>query len=200
MKCDRGKTTYHTRRMRPLSELLLVFVEDRLVDQKVRAQVLEAGMEGYISEPIRPEAPNTELEKASERSEAADATLANSAPEPLIPEAAFSVDMLLQRLENDRELLRELLEIFTDEFPRYREELRSAVTRLDLQRVSSTGHAMRGMFGSLGAERASALAANLERLGKGTETAGLRAALEAFEAESATLLPALESYLAEDCK
>ena len=104
MKCDRGKTTYHTRRMRPLSELLLVFVEDRLVDQKVRAQVLEAGMEGYISEPIRPEAPNTELEKASERSEAADATLANSAPEPLIPEAAFSVDMLLQRLENDREL------------------------------------------------------------------------------------------------
>jgi HPt (histidine-containing phosphotransfer) domain-containing protein len=157
-------------------------------------------MEGYISEPIRLEAPNTELEKLSERREAADATLAIFAPEPVIREAAFSIDMLLQRLDNDRELLRELLEIFTEEFPRYREELRSAVTRLDLKRVSSTGHAMRGMFGSLGAERASALAGNLERLGKGTETAGLRVAFEAFEAESAALLPALESYLAEDYK
>jgi PAS domain S-box-containing protein len=162
---------------------------------------LEAGMDGYISKPIRADVLKAELDK-----------FADNSPEPRVPsgsavgqtslkeEGAFSLNTLLNRVDQDRELLKELVEIFKHEFPRYRDELRQAVAQSDLQRVSTVGHALKGMFANLAADRAAALAANLERIGKGTETAGLQAALEAFEAESAVLLPALDSSLAEVCR
>ena len=158
-------------------------------------------MDGYISKPIRADVLKAELDK-----------FADNSPEPRVPsgsavgqtslkeEGAFSLNTLLNRVDQDRELLKELVEIFKHEFPRYRDELRQAVAQSDLQRVSTVGHALKGMFANLAADRAAALAANLERIGKGTETAGLQAALEAFEAESAVLLPALDSSLAEVCR
>ena len=85
-------------------------------------------------------------------------------------EGAFSLNTLLNRVDQDRELLKELVEIFKHEFPRYRDELRQAVAQSDLQRVSTVGHALKGMFANLAADQAAALAANLERIGKGTET------------------------------
>jgi len=161
------------------------------------ANIWRPRMNGNISKPIRSEVLEAELERVSGNVIQAGAERTNSAPAATIEEAAFSFSTLLQRVDNDRELLRELLEIFKHEFPRYRAELRSAVAQKELKRVSSLGHALKGMFANLAADRATALAGNLERLGKGNETEELDAALEAFEAESTALLPILDSCLME---
>ena len=158
---------------------------------------LEVGMDGYISKPIRTKVLKAELDKFASNAGGPRKPPAVTEAPTHPDEGGFSLSTLLERVEQDRELLRELIEIFNEEFPRYREELRQAVGRGELRRVATVAHALKGMFANLAAERAAALAGKLERLGKGTETAGLAGALEVFESECATLLPMLDSCLLE---
>src|SRR3954462_9975996 len=55
--------------------------------------------------------------------------------------AGFNFSELLARVENDRGLLRELVTIFKDEFPRHLTDLREAVARQDAPRVANASHA-----------------------------------------------------------
>jgi two-component system, sensor histidine kinase and response regulator len=156
-------------------------------------------MNGYISKPIRMEALKAELEKYSEGAETAGAGPARATPAPPA-EGAFSPSELLDRVDNDRDLLKELVEIFKDEFPGQLEALRGAVREADAKRVGVLAHGLKGMFANLAATRAAAVAAQLERMGKSGETQGLTQAFAELEAESAVLLPLLDSCVLEVCR
>jgi PAS domain S-box-containing protein len=158
---------------------------------------LEVGMDGYISKPIRAEALKAELNKFSGSEWRAGHADEDGGRPANQEEAVFSLSALLERVDQDRELLKELLEIFKQEFPRYQEELRQAVKQGDLKQVGTVAHALKGMFANLAADRAATLAANLERLGKGTEKAELAGAMAELETECKTLLPMLDSCLME---
>ena len=86
---------------------------------------------------------------------------------------------LLDRVDNDQELLRDLLNIFKEDFPRTMQSLESAVAGADLKNASRLSHSLKGMLSSLGATRAAAAAAKLEALATAGETASLRGALDA---------------------
>ncbi len=160
---------------------------------------LGAGMDGYLSKPIRRDLLKAELERFSVH---AQGTTAVPAPEPASPAAveSFNYGELLDRVDNDRELLKELLGIFRQDFPRHLQELLAAVAAGDMQRVSSSGHALKGMFANLAAGRAAALAGDVERLGTSSESAGLPQAVQALGSEVARLLPLLDSCLLEVCR
>jgi HPt (histidine-containing phosphotransfer) domain-containing protein len=117
-----------------------------------------------------------------------------------VDKQCFNYGELLERVDNDRDLMRELLEIFKKDFPRLREELQAAVVSGDLHRVQVIGHTLRGMFANLAASRASTLAAHLEQIGNSSEGTGLSEAFTALEAESMTLLPVLDSCREEVCR
>jgi two-component system sensor histidine kinase/response regulator len=104
---------------------------------------------------------------------------------------------LLDRVDNDQELLRELLNIFKEDFPQTTRSLKSAVEAEDLKNSSRLSHTLKGMLSSLGATRAAAAAARLEALSSAGETASLEGAFNALEAEAHRLLPELEAYMAE---
>jgi two-component system sensor histidine kinase/response regulator len=155
----------------------------------------EAGMNDYLSKPIGTVALTAELEKFSEgvgtRDTPARATVTAQ------DEATFSASELLERVDNDRDLLKELVEIFREEFPGQLVQLRGAVAQQDLRRVGVLAHALRGMFANLAATRAAAAAAQLERMGKDGVTQGLAQAFARLESESAAVLPLLDSCLVE---
>jgi two-component system, sensor histidine kinase and response regulator len=115
-------------------------------------------------------------------------------------EQCFNYRELLERVDNDRELMRELLEIFQKDFPRHREELRAAVVNRDPHGVHVIGHILRGMFANLAAGRAASFAADLEQIGNSSDMAGLSEAFEALETESKRLLPILEACREEVCR
>jgi hypothetical protein len=69
-----------------------------------------------------------------------------------------------------------------------------------MKRVATTGHTLKGMFANLAAGRAASLAANLERIGKASDTEGLADAIQALDREAATLLPLLDACLLEVCR
>lgn len=104
---------------------------------------------------------------------------------------------LLERVDNDQELLRDLLNIFKEDFPRTMRSLESAVAAADLKNASRLSHTLKGMLSSLGGTRAAAAAAKLEVLATAGETASLKGALDALEHEGASLQPELNAYMAE---
>jgi HPt (histidine-containing phosphotransfer) domain-containing protein len=109
------------------------------------------------------------------------------------------VDMpeLLSRVDNDRELLRDLVMIFKEDFPRHMEALRKAVAGPDLKAAKMVGHTLKGMLSNLAVTRASALAGHLEQLAGGAGSDALPDALAEFEREVDGLLPEMEAHAEE---
>jgi two-component system sensor histidine kinase/response regulator len=110
---------------------------------------------------------------------------------------AWNLAELLERVDNDQELLRDLLNIFKEDFPRTMLSLESAVAAEDLKNCARLGHTLKGMLSSLGGVRTAAAAARLEVIASHGETASLKGALDALKCEAARLLLELEAYMAE---
>jgi HPt (histidine-containing phosphotransfer) domain-containing protein len=107
----------------------------------------------------------------------------------------FNFADLLDRVENDHELLRDLLAIFKQDYPRYLLSLKGAVLRSEMEQVQASSHALRGMLSNLAMARAADAAANLEQMARNGEKAGLKDALALLEQEVADLMPVVDGYL-----
>lgn len=103
---------------------------------------------------------------------------------------------LLTRVENDRELLRDLLAIFKEEFPRRHGALREAVEAADAKRMAVEAHALKGMLFNLAAREAAEAAAGLERLAKNGKSEEFRECLAVFEDIAEKLLRQLDNSMA----
>jgi HPt (histidine-containing phosphotransfer) domain-containing protein len=114
-----------------------------------------------------------------------------------LSEPVWNLPELLERVDNDQVLLRELLDIFKEDFPQTLRSLKTAVTGEDLKSSSRLSHTLKGMLSSLGATRAAAAASKLEALSSVGETTSLQAALNALESEAESLLPELDAYMTE---
>ncbi len=109
----------------------------------------------------------------------------------------FDHQELLARVENDRELLRDLLTIFKEDFPRQLLTLREAVEAKDGDLVATAAHTLRGMLSNLAASQAAATAARLEQMGRKNETLGFQEAFVVFQNDVDKLLPQLDACMAE---
>lgn len=108
---------------------------------------------------------------------------------------AFNSVDLLERVENDHDLLQELLTIFKQDYPLHLRSLKEAILRTEMKQVQASGHTLRGMLSNLTMARAADAAANLEQMGSNGERAGLKDALALLEKEVADLMPVVDSYL-----
>jgi HPt (histidine-containing phosphotransfer) domain-containing protein len=112
-------------------------------------------------------------------------------------QVAVNLPELLIRVDNDHDLLRELIGIFKEEFPRLLRSLQQFVVCGDMKNVEATSHALKGMLSGLSVTRAAALAARLEQMARDGKTSGLTEDLALFESEVADLLPELDAYAEE---
>jgi two-component system sensor histidine kinase/response regulator len=104
---------------------------------------------------------------------------------------------LLERVDNDQELLLDLVNIFKEDFPRTMRLLESAIDVADLKNVARLSHTLKGMLSSLGGVRTAAAAAKLEVMASAGESASLKSVFDTLEREGASLLPELDAYMAE---
>ena len=104
---------------------------------------------------------------------------------------------LLERTENDRELMRDLLEIFKEEFPQRLQALHEAVQSLNATNVAMEAHALKGMLSNLAAVEASTSVAEIERLGRNNETSKFLESFSRFEAIATELSRQVEACMAE---
>ena len=109
----------------------------------------------------------------------------------------IDLDELLERTENDRELMRDLLAIFMEEFPQRHRALREAVASYNAAQVVMEAHALKGMLSNLAAVEAAAAVAELERLGRNKETSKFLESFSRFEAIANDLSQQVEGCMAE---
>ena len=112
------------------------------------------------------------------------------------PQPVWSLIDLLERVDNDQELLRELLTIFKEDFPRTIRSLEMAVSDGDMKSSATLGHTLKGMLSNLGGTRAAVAAARLEEAAAASKKASLRDAFETLQREAANLLRELDAYSA----
>ena len=112
-------------------------------------------------------------------------------------QGAVNLMDLLARVENDRELLRELVGMFKEDIPGLLQSLKQSVAREDMKTVELTSHALKGMLSGLCVIDAAETASRLERMGRDGKTLGLTNALSLVESQVAQPLPVLDAHAKE---
>jgi two-component system, sensor histidine kinase and response regulator len=127
-----------------------------------RERCLAAGMDGYISKPIRAE----DLIDAIKRivhSPAVDEVATTAKRREQDP---FDTTSALARVEGDVELLKELVAVFLTELPEMLTNLREAVTAGDATAIERAAHKLKGSLGNFAAQPAFEAILKLEVLGR----------------------------------
>ncbi len=154
-----------------------------------RERCLAAGMDGYVSKPIR----------APELFEAMDAVLggaAGPAPAPAPPaEGVLDFKEALEHVGGDTRLLRELAAVFVAEAPKMRGAIGDALEARDAQRLRRAAHTLKGASSTFGAHAAFEAASRLEKLGAAGELAAAGPAWEALSAALDCLLRVLTGFV-----
>jgi PAS domain S-box-containing protein len=160
-----------------------------------REACLEAGMDGYLTKPIRPAELYAAIEEALPArgpGEAGPEAAEVPGPQPRVA-AVFDRAVLLEALDGDEDLLRTLAGLFLEDAPFIRAALNDAVARADAKELERTAHRLKGSAGVFQAADLAAAAAVLEVMGGSGDLDGASRVVRELE----PLLEHLTTLLAE---
>src|SRR5437667_3551138 len=89
----------------------------------------------------------------------------------------------------NREFLRELVQIFLEDYPPLVDEIRAAAAARDAERLRRAAHTLRGLVGNFGARAAFEAAGTLEAMGRSGNVAGAPEACKGLEERVRALPP-----------
>jgi CheY-like chemotaxis protein/HPt (histidine-containing phosphotransfer) domain-containing protein len=130
---------------------------------------MNAGMDGYVSKPLKTE----DLLAAMEQLFGSRPETGEDAPRPeSTEENVYDREQALASVEGDLELLKEVVTIFLEEYPKTIKDIRDAIDGTDSHRLNRSAHALKGSVGNFGARKAYDLALRLELMGKSGDLTG----------------------------
>ena len=157
-----------------------------------REKCLAAGADDYLAKPIR----TAELFEAVDRLRNAK----TNAPSGAIPVAhtpaanAFDIDTALKHVEGDRDLLDEIVRIFSDQCPRTVSEIQNAIRAADFSLVERAAHSLKGAASNLCATGVTQSAAELEESARSGNLSSVRERFQLLEREVEKLLRELGAF------
>lgn len=165
-----------------------------------KERFLEAGMDDYITKPIRRDMVLEVIQRQSHR-------LANPQPEPdpfvlapATPEAPPAIDIFdpalaLEMLGDDQELFAELLELFMTEAQSWIADIDRAIKVQNAANLNIAGHKFKGAAANLGAKMISETAFELELSGRNSDFVTASDALSRLLRQYDMLKTHMETYL-----
>ena len=160
-----------------------------------RERCLEAGMDDYLTKPIKAD---QVLATIRQWLSGIDAVITVS--EPAEPAAASSevwnLNGAIERLIGDEELLKRLLIMFMDEFPRRLAELVQATEDHNFADLHAQAHSLKGVTGNLGAEKIHQLAARLEKISNDENDTACAALIADIRLAGEEFIEAAATYIA----
>jgi two-component system sensor histidine kinase/response regulator len=102
-------------------------------------------------------------------------------------------EIALSRVGGDTTLLREIAELFLDDYPKVLRELHEAARNQDARGLERTAHGLKGSVANFGARAAVDAALKLEGIGRSQELVEVEHVLQTLELALAALRPELES-------
>ena len=157
-----------------------------------RQRCFEAGMDAYVTKPVRV----AELMSMIE-SVIPGGSLMNIDADGrgVMEQQLLQLDesVALSRVGGDRGLLREVVELFLDDYPSVLEKIRAAVSTQDASALEHHAHSLKGSVSTFGAKGAFDAALVLERKGRSGDLSGIEEGLGQLESALGTLRPELET-------
>lgn len=163
-----------------------------------REHCMAAGMDDYLSKPIRPDL----LDKAlTQWIGAGRSFVEGSTPDPveaLKPEPPaeiqFDADDLIERLMGNRPLAIRVAETFVNNMPRELLALSTAIGNSDGEAIVIAAHSIKGAAANAAGTGLANLAAQLESLGRAGDFASAAEVLPGLHAEFQALKPAIDRF------
>lgn len=102
-------------------------------------------------------------------------------------EEIIDVPEFLDRVMEDKDLLKELLDIFVADFDQKREELSKAIGTNDFDTIRNVAHSLKGASGNISAKPLREVCVTLESKGKSGDSEGLEQLLTDLDKQYAAL-------------
>lgn len=106
---------------------------------------------------------------------------------------------VLERVQNDRELLIELFDIFSEDYPAKVVAIKEAVAKKDFIQIRDVAHSMKGASGNISAKKVNASFLKIEQMAKNNILTGIEEALKEL-AENLQEFKLYSAKLKEDLK
>jgi two-component system sensor histidine kinase/response regulator len=150
-----------------------------------RERCLAAGMDDYVSKPIKPQALLQTIERWTKPSSRLKATLAEASSSQGHPEEDDPLDLkdALGRCGGDEVFLYQMLREFLDDALPALQTLKMAIESQDHTTIESKAHSLKGAAANLSAQRTADLAHRLELLGKQGDLSGAGELIELLRSE-----------------
>ena len=155
-----------------------------------RERTLEAGMDAYISKPIEREILFEAIDRLT--GNPIEAGPGETGTRPFDP--VFDAGAVLDSLDGDSELLREVAGIFLAQSPKHMEKIRAAISDQDAKVLARAAHALKGSAANLLAQGVVTMASQLEEIGRAGSVAGCKEILVSLEEELRKLEAALREF------
>jgi CheY-like chemotaxis protein len=158
-----------------------------------REIALEAGMDGYITKPI----------DGSELFETIEGLAETVGPEKRSHSEEFQCpeildyNELLARMDGDKALLLEMVELFLDDCPALLDHIREALRDQDAEKLHNAAHALKGSAANFIARKVVEVAQDMEMLGRQQNLNAAQHLLTLLEQRLQDLCEALESIAKE---
>ena len=193
---DGLQATAHIRRMERISgkRLPIVAMTAQAGDSD-RQRCLKAGMDAYVSKPIR----GSELMDLIETVVPGGCMMDSKTDRDSVVAAQLAqMDeaLALSRVGGDFELLREVVGLFLDDYPQALEKIRKAVAENDSSGVEHHAHSLKGSVSTFGATQVFESALALEKQGRGGDLSNAAENLSRLESALRALRPELEALQA----
>ncbi len=156
-----------------------------------REKCLAAGMDHYVTKPIDQKRLFEAIESFCTKNPPPEGPAMNKPDTKL----DFDPNVVLKRVDGDRELLREVASLFLEDTPRLLSDIRNAISCGDSKALERSAHTLKGSIANFGVRVASEAAFGLEQMGRNGDFAHTEDVLTRLEQQVALLGPALESLV-----
>ncbi|MGB7023662.1 MAG: PAS domain S-box protein [Candidatus Acidiferrales bacterium] len=154
-----------------------------------REKCIEAGADDYIPKPIQPANLFAAIERMRTSRLGNEPRLAASAISDSLDSAA-----LLERVQGDRGLLAEIVQLFENGLPEILQTLRESIAREDATGIARIAHTLKGSVGNFGRGSAFRAIEEMESFAKENDMARTTEAFVVVESELKELLVTLEPF------
>jgi len=162
-----------------------------------RERCLAAGMQEYVSKPIKPKTLFAAIERvlpAGDQGLCDDRSGETVQPETGLAQAPFDPASALQQLDGDEDLLNEIADAMCQTCPTLLADISKAFEEGDNQRIAQAAHSVKGAAGNFGAKLTFEAAMNLEQAAKRSDAREIDTQWRILQAELPRLLDALAVY------